>query len=250
MIRIEELNKYYGKVKALRNFSAHFREGRSIAILGPNASGKTTLIKCILGLVRPSSGRIYFNEELIGADRDYLRHIGYMPQIGRYPDHMRVGQVFELLPALRRTIDQPVLDESLIDDFHLREIFDQPMYTLSGGTRQKVSAALAFLFDPPVLILDEPTAGLDPLAAEVLKQKIRAAWQRGKLILITSHLLSDLEDNVSEVLYVQDGDKKIHASVEELKRATGEQQLSKAIAQLMKNNADQWKRYSATSSTI
>lgn len=107
------------------------------------------------------------------------------------------------------------------------------MRTLSGGTRQKVSAALAFLFDPAILILDEPTAGLDPVASEILKEKIIAEKKAGKLILITSHILSELDDLVTQVIYMQEGKLRFHKKIEELQTDTGQQKLSKAIASVM-----------------
>lgn len=110
------------------------------------------------------------------------------------------------------------------------------MRTLSGGTRQKVSAALAFLFSPSVLILDEPTAGLDPLASEMLKEKILKEKEKGKLILITSHILSDLDDLVTQIIYMQDGKLLFHKNIEDLKAETGEAKLGKAIASVMIKN--------------
>jgi Cu-processing system ATP-binding protein len=110
------------------------------------------------------------------------------------------------------------------------------MRSLSGGTRQKVSAALAFLFDPNILILDEPTAGLDPLSSEILKEKIISEKEKGKLILITSHILSDLEELTTDVLYLQDGREIFFKSLGDLKQETGEEKLSKAIATIMRNN--------------
>jgi Cu-processing system ATP-binding protein len=110
------------------------------------------------------------------------------------------------------------------------------MRTLSGGTTQKVSASLAFLFNPDVLILDEPTAGLDPLSSEILKQKIIDEKQKGKLVLITSHILSELDDLITHVLYMQDGSLIFHKSIELLREDTGEEKLSKAIASVMQKN--------------
>jgi Cu-processing system ATP-binding protein len=108
------------------------------------------------------------------------------------------------------------------------------MRTLSGGTRQKVSASLAFLFDPDVLILDEPTAGLDPVASEKLKEKIIQEKSKGKLVMITSHILSELDDMVTQVIYMQEGNIKFHKKISDLQRDTGEQKLSKVIAAVMK----------------
>ena len=111
---------------------------------------------------------------------------------------------------------------------------DKRMRTLSGGTRQKVSAALAFLFSPSILILDEPTAGLDPLAAEILKAKILLEKQKGKLILITSHILSDIDELTTHVLYLQEGKMQFFKELETLQEETGEMRLGKAIARIMK----------------
>jgi len=108
------------------------------------------------------------------------------------------------------------------------------MRTLSGGTRQKVSAAIAFLFNPPVLILDEPTAGLDPLSSEMLKEKILREKKKGKLILITSHILSDLDELTTHVMYLQEGKMQFLKNIETLREDTGEIKLGKAIARIMK----------------
>ena len=107
------------------------------------------------------------------------------------------------------------------------------MRTLSGGTRQKVSAALSFLFNAEVLILDEPTAGLDPVSSEILKEKIIAEKKKGKLVLVTSHVLSELDDLVTQVIYMQEGEIVFHKSIELLRADTGQDKLSKAIASVM-----------------
>ena len=233
MIRIENINKRFKKLQALNNINAAMNKGQVISLIGPNGSGKTTLIKSILGLVTPDSGKIFFNDTVITEKVEYRSHIGYMPQIGRYPDNMKIGQVFQMIKNIRSS-NNP-LDEELYYKFGLDKILDKSMRALSGGTRQKVSAALAFLFDADVLILDEPTAGLDPISSEILKEKILSEKQKGKLILITSHILSDLEELTTDVMYLQEGKLVFYQSLEELREKTGEEKLSKAIAWLMKN---------------
>ncbi len=232
MIVAKNITKQFGKLKALDNVSVTFSKGECIALLGPNGSGKTTLIKSLLGMVVPDSGSIHFNNELITGKWRYRSQVGYMPQIGRYPENMSIAQVIDMMKDIRKETNK-VHDEELVKGFGLENIMHKKMRTLSGGTTQKVSASLAFLFNPDVLILDEPTAGLDPLSSELLKQKIITEKQNGKLILITSHVLSELDDLITEVFYMQDGELLFHKKLSALKEETGEEKLSKAIAKIM-----------------
>lgn len=237
MIEIKNIYKKFGKLEVLNDINLYFKKGECIALIGPNGCGKTTLIKSILGMVIPSKGDILFNEKSILKEFKYREKIGYMPQIGRYPDYMTVGQIIEMIKKIRNS-DQ-VLDEDLVHAFQLEKIVDKQMRTLSGGTTQKVSATLAFLFNPEVLILDEPTAGLDPLASEILKEKIIKEKEKGKLILITSHLLSELDDLITQIIYMQDGTVHFHQSIAGLLESTNEQKISKAIAKILKNKSNE-----------
>jgi Cu-processing system ATP-binding protein len=232
MIEIKKLSKNFGNLQVLKQVDLDCRKGECIALIGPNGCGKTTLIKSILGMVIPTSGTITFNGSNIKRDFQYRKHIGYMPQIGRYPDNMKIGQIIEMMKDIRNTGTST--DEDLLKAFNLESFFDKRMRTLSGGTTQKVSATLAFLFNPEVLILDEPTAGLDPIASEILKEKIIMEKQKGKLILVTSHLLSELDDLITQLIFMQDGQVKFHKPVEMLKTETGEGKISKAIAHILK----------------
>ena len=237
MIEIKELQKKFGKFEVLKNINLSCKKGECIALIGPNGCGKTTLIKSVLGMVIPDSGTIHFNGNSVLGEYLYREKIGYMPQIGRYPDNMTIGQIIEMIKKIRNSSDD--LDEDLLHAFELEKMFDKQMRTLSGGTTQKVSAVLAFLFNPDVLILDEPTASLDPLAAEVLKEKIIKEKEKGKLILITSHLLSELDDLITEIIFMQEGKVHFHQKVEELKTTTGEEKISKAIAKILKNKQNE-----------
>ncbi|HOZ76726.1 MAG TPA: ABC transporter ATP-binding protein [Ferruginibacter sp.] len=232
MIIANNINKNFGKLKVLDNVSITCNKGECIALIGPNGSGKTTFIKSILGMVVCDSGFITFNGKNILHNWQYRSDIGYMPQIGRYPDNMSIGQLLRMMKDIRKEKNTG-LDEELIKKFGLDLILDKRMRTLSGGTRQKVSASLAFLFNPAVLILDEPTAGLDPVAAEILKEKITAEKAKGKLVLITSHVLSELDDLVTQVIYMQEGKLVFQKTIKELRVDTGQEKLSKAIATVM-----------------
>lgn len=185
-------------------------------------------------MVVPDSGFITCNGENILHSWQYRREIGYMPQIGRYPDNMSIGDVIDMMKDIRNQNNS--LDEDLIKAFALDKLMDKKMRTLSGGTRQKVSACLAFLFNPRILILDEPTAGLDPVASETLKDKIVSEKKKGKLILITSHILSEMDDLVTQVIYMQEGKLIFHKDIESLRVDTGQDRLSKAIALIMQKS--------------
>lgn len=233
MIEIKNLTKKFNKFTALQNIDLECKKGHSIAFIGPNGCGKTTLIKCILGLNVVESGDILVNGNSVKNDFLYREKIGYMPQIGKYPENMTIGQTIKMIQNNRKNIEN--IDTELLEAFELHHLFEKKMSTLSGGTTQKVSAVLAFMFQPEIIILDEPTAGLDPLASEILKNKIIKERNNGKLIIITSHLLSELDDMVSEIVFINEGKILVHQSVEDLKTETQQTKISEAITNILKN---------------
>lgn len=229
IIEIQNLKKSFGRLDVLKDVSCSFGGG-VVSILGPNASGKTTLIKSILGMVVPGSGDILFKGRSVLHSFDYKRQIGYMPQIGHYPDNMKIGQLFRMVMDIRQ---QEASDTDLLKAFQLEGMYHKTMRTLSGGTLQKVSAALAFLYSPDVLILDEPSAGLDPFASETLREKIMAVRSAGKLVLVTSHILSEADELSDDILYLYEGQIRFFRSLADLKAETGEQKLGKALTQIL-----------------
>ena len=233
MIEIKNLTKKFNKFTALNQVNIRFNDGHSVALIGPNGCGKTTLIKCILGLNVVEDGDILVNNESVKEHYLYRKNIGYMPQIGRYPENMTIAQTIQMIKDTRK-VSENELDTELLEAFELENIFDKKMRTLSGGTTQKVSAVLAFLFNPDIIILDEPTAGLDPLASEILKNKIIKEKNKGKLIIITSHLLSELDDIVSEIVFMNEGKVIVHQSVEELMTERKTEKISESIISILK----------------
>lgn len=233
MIRTEAIEKSFGKLQVLKGVNTSFASGEVVCVIGPNGSGKTTLIKCILGMVVADKGQIFFDKQEVQSTFEYRKNIGYMPQIGHYPENMKMGHLFSMMKDIRHSANDSV-DEELVEHFSLKSMFEKRMHTLSGGTTQKVSAALAFLFNPPVLILDEPTAGLDPLSAEILKAKILKAKSEGKLVIITSHIMSEVDEIADKIMYLYEGRINFYKTIPELKAETGEDKLGKAIAAVMK----------------
>ena len=232
MIEINHVYKQFGKLQVLNDISLSCSKGECVALIGPNGCGKTTLIKSLLGMVMPTKGEIKFNHQSIYNSYSYREQIGYMSQIGRYPENMTIGQVIETIKSIRN--NPPTTDGFLYKAFNLDSLASKKMRTLSGGTTQKVSATLAFMFNPAVLILDEPTAGLDPIASEILKDKIIEEKNKGKLILITSHILSELDNLVTQIVFMQDGKIMFHKSVDELQASTQEKSIAKAITTILK----------------
>lgn len=238
MIDVVELDKKYGKVHALRRVDLHLSPGRVTGVIGPNGSGKTTLMKCILGLTKADAGDVYVNGGRIDSSGDYRCSIGYMPQSARFPDNLSGRDVIQMVKSVRTPGER--IDDGLVDDFDLTKELDKASRTLSGGNRQKLSAVIAFLFSPSILILDEPTAGLDPVASGVLKDRIRWARDAGKTILLTSHFMAEVEELADDIVFLLEGRVEVEGSVEAVKQAAGESRLERAVARLMRGERLLW----------
>ena len=230
MITIEKLQKSFGKLEVLKGVSLEFKRPGITAILGPNGSGKTTLIKSILGMALPDKGRICFQGEDIKGGWAYRRQIDYLPQIARFPENLAVKELLRMIQDLRG--GQPDA-ERLIRLFALEGYLDKRLGTLSGGTRQKVNLVLSLMYDSPLLILDEPTSGLDPLAMLHLKELLRQEKERGKYILITTHIMSFVEEVADEVVFLLEGHIHFQGSLRELKEKYAASSLERAIASIL-----------------
>jgi Cu-processing system ATP-binding protein len=231
-ISFKDVGKRYGDLWALREVSVDFRPGEVVMLIGPNASGKTTLIKSLLGLVKPTEGRITVEGEVIGEDPRYRNAIGYMPQISQFPPSLTVGQLLDMMRDIRG-LTQEQADDSLSDELGLREQYEKQLGNLSGGTRQKVSAVLAFRSKPRILVMDEPTAGLDPLSAKRVLDRAGELRDNGATVLITSHLMEEVEALADRVAYLEDGHLRFIMPVEEILDITGAKRLATAIPNML-----------------
>lgn len=231
MIEITGLTKRFGALQVLRGIDLAIRPGRVTALVGPNGAGKTTLIKCILGLTRADAGEIYVGAARVGDDPSYRTRIGYMPQIARFPDNLTAAELIAMVSDLRRS-DGP-RDDELIERFQLATQLDKPLRVLSGGTRQKVNAVLAFLFRPQLIVLDEPSAGLDPVASSVLKDKVVRERGNGCSMLLTSHIMSEVDELADDIVFLLDGVVSYAGTIHHLKTETRQRSLERAIAQMM-----------------
>lgn len=233
MIDIKELSMSYGKSGALNNINLNLERGQVVALMGPNGSGKSTLLKSILGLVIPQNGKIVVNETDIENNYLYRNSIGYMPQLVNYPENLKVKELFNILKDIRNGITE--IDEELLEKFRIHEIYDKFFGQLSGGFKQRVAASIAFLFVPDILILDEPTASLDPLSTEIMKSKILETKKENKLILVSSHIISEMDELADRIVYLLDGSIKLNMNVKDIKNGSGER-LGKAITRVLQDN--------------
>ncbi len=231
MINIDRLSKRYGSLEVLKALSLQIIRQQVTAIVGHNGSGKTTLIKILLGLVKPEEGRVFVDGQKLNGDSSYRHHIGYMPQIARFPENLTGNELLKMLRDLR---GNPVnCDVELIDAFGMADELEKRLGTLSGGNRQKMSAVIAFLFNPSIVILDEPTASLDPVASGVLKEKILRERDAGKTFILTSHIISEIDALADHIAFLLEGQVYIEGKKESIQQRAGYDNLERAIAHLM-----------------
>ena len=231
MIEIKDIHKQFGKNKVLKGVNLKIKGNGIIAVLGPNGSGKTTIIKCILGMVLPNKGDILLEGKNISKDWKYRDRIDYLPQIANFPNNLSVQELIRMIKDLRR---QPKADEHyLIDLFRLEPFLNKKLGTLSGGTKQKVNLLLTFMFDSPIIILDEPTSGLDPISLIRLKELIASEKKKGKSIIITSHIMSFVEEVADEIVFLLEVKIYFKGSISELKKKTDQPDFEHAIASIL-----------------
>lgn len=231
MISIFDLEKKFGKLEILKKINLEIAEGKITAIVGSNGSGKSTIMKSILGLVKPDRGEIVVDGITINDNYSYREKIGYMPQIARYPDNLSIIEVVSMLKDLRNS--ELEINPEILDAFNLYSELEKPFRTLSGGTKQKVNVLIAFLFNPKILFLDEPTSGLDPVSSSNFKDMIRNEKEKGKTIVLTSHIMSDIQELADDIAFLIDGKIKFNGTIDSFLFDRREESLERAIARLM-----------------
>jgi Cu-processing system ATP-binding protein len=232
MIAFRNVHKRFGKLTVLDGLDLEIGTGGIFAILGPNGSGKTTLIKCLLGMVIPNKGEILINHKSVLKKWAYRNDLNYLPQIANFPPNLTVNELFKMVKNLRPKVAN---DQEMIDLFGLEDFLNKKLGNLSGGTKQKVNIVLTFMFDSDLIILDEPTTGLDPIALLQLKELIKREKAKGKTILLTTHIMSVVEELADEIVFLLDGKIYFKGSVTELKKQTDNKNLEKSIANLIAN---------------
>lgn len=233
MIKIKGLNKYYGNHHVLRDIDLEIGDPGIYAILGPNGSGKSTLLKSIIGLVNPRHGDIYVNGTSVSDTHTYRSGISYLPQIARFPDNLRVVELFRLIKEIRNDRTD---ETRLVRLFGIESEMRKRLRNLSGGTRQKVNMILGFLFDTPYLILDEPTISLDPVSLVTFRKVITEKQKEGKIIIYTTHIMNLVEELSDQIILLLEGRIIFKGGLKEICSESGATSLEHAISNLVERN--------------
>ncbi len=213
LIECNALTKKYGNFTALSNLDLQIESGHIIGLLGPNGSGKTTLLKLITGLLQPSSGTISINGEPVGAASKSL--ISYLPDHTYLDRNMRVRDAMDFFEDFYQNFDSMRAYEMLAQ---LAINPNHKLKTLSKGTQEKVQLILVMSRRANLYILDEPIAGVDPAARDFILNTILSNYDENASILISTHLISDIENILDEVIFIQNGSLHTHASVDDLRQ--------------------------------
>ncbi|MFQ6083725.1 MAG: ABC transporter ATP-binding protein [Candidatus Aminicenantia bacterium] len=196
MIEIEDLKKTYnGKIEALKGISFKVKKGEIALFLGPNGAGKTTAIKIILGLRRADSGRVNL----------FSHNIGYMPEGEIGKKDWKVEDYLKFLAQLRGVQDVKNKVDKLLEKYNAKEMRKMKLRELSKGMRQRIKWIQAVLSEPEILILDEPTSGFDPLGKIEIRKWIKEKKEEGRTILISSHLLDEMEKTGDNYTIINNG---------------------------------------------
>jgi ABC-2 type transport system ATP-binding protein len=206
VIELENLTKTYGDFTAVRDLSFVVGPGEVVGLVGPNGAGKTTTLRCLVGIIRPSAGTIRIaGHELLGNPLAAKRALAFIPDEPQLFPHLTVREHLLFTGRIYGVADAAERGAALLDELELSDRADALPDELSRGMKQKLAIACGLLHDPQALLLDEPLTGLDPGAIRRMKHTIRDRAARGASVILSSHLLSLVEELCSRILVIQHG---------------------------------------------
>ncbi len=219
MIEAENLSKFYGPFIAIQDISFSVPEGQIVAFLGPNGAGKTTTMKILTGYLTPGKGRVKIAGSDISSDRlTAQKKIGYLPENGPLYDDMTPHELLTFFAEARGLNEEEIVKRiaTVVEQTSIQEVLDKPIDKLSRGYRQRVGLAQALLHDPEILIMDEPTLGLDPNQIRDFRKNIKSLGQ-SKTILLSTHILQEVDAVADRVLLIYNGKLVFDGTPEELR---------------------------------
>lgn len=219
-VKVRAVSKSYGEVKALKNVSLDIASGKIVALIGPNGAGKSTFVEILMGLRVPESGDVFvLGNDVIARPKGHVKKIGVQLQETKLFLRLTAR---EYLKFFSRLYDNPLKLSGVADRLQISQILDKPIRNLSGGQRQRVGLALAIINDPDLIILDEPTAGLDPIARREFWALLRSLNADGKTILFSTHYMDEAHELASEIVMIANGEVVAQGTAQQLIAATGD----------------------------
>ncbi|MCX7700249.1 MAG: ABC transporter ATP-binding protein [Gemmataceae bacterium] len=220
---VEDFHKYYGETRAVAGLSFEVPPGTILGLVGPNGAGKTTTMRALAGIIAPTRGRLAIaGYDLVEEPIRAKAALAYIPDEPRLFDQLTIWEHLQFVAAAYRLTDWQPLADDLLRTFDLLEKRDSLCSELSRGMRQKVAICCGYLHQPKAIMLDEPLTGLDPYGIRTIKESIRRRAAEGAAIMISSHLLTLVEDLCSAVLILHRGQQVLHADMEALRRRMAE----------------------------
>ena len=211
LVEIKELGKCYGKKKVMNNLSLSLESGRIVGILGPNGSGKSTLIKMMAGVLKPTSGQIIINGYPVGVNTKKI--VSYLPERTYLNPSMKVKEAVDYFADFYEDFSkQKALD--MLEKFGINE--QDKIKSLSKGTREKVQIVLVMSREAKLYLLDEPMGGVDPAARDYILRTIISNYNEDATVVITTHLISDIENVLDEVVFIKQGEVYLKESVDDI----------------------------------
>ena len=213
LLRLEHVQKNYGKTEALSGVNLDIQPGRIVGLLGPNGSGKTTIIKLINGLLQPTSGQVLINGEKPAPKTKKV--VSYLPDTTYLGDNMKIKEVFAMFKDFYSDFDEEKANH-LLEDLNLDE--KSRLKNLSKGNKEKVQLILVMSRKADLYVLDEPIGGVDPAARDYILKTIIQNRSENSSVLISTHLISDIEDILDDVIFIKDGEILLQEDANELRR--------------------------------
>ena len=216
-IEISNLTKNFGDLTALDDVTVSLEQGQIVGLLGPNGSGKTTLIKILNGLLQPTSGSVTINGYAPGVETKKV--VAYLPDRNALPDYMTASQLMDIYEDFFEDFDR-LKAEAMVDDLGINR--SQTMKKMSKGTKEKLQLCLVMARQAQVYLLDEPIGGVDPATRDYILRTIISNYNENAVVLISTHLISDVESVLDDVVFLKDGRVVLHKAADEIREEKGE----------------------------